>query len=123
LARADEHSCGRGRTYNFVKDTLEAKLAHYEKLIDEYNIDRYPQKGSSRHCPRPVSDILFRKRKHRTSYSLECKADDLRDSSEDMEDVETFFKSQRTIFDSARQLQRDLQNELDICQDADATKR
>ncbi len=29
---------------NFVKDTLESKLVHYERLIDEYKLNRYPQK-------------------------------------------------------------------------------
>lgn len=30
---------------NFVKVTLESKLVHYERFIDEYKLDRYPQKN------------------------------------------------------------------------------
>ena len=53
-----------------------------------------------------------------------ARQDDLLYSSEDMEEVETFFKSQRAIFDAARQLERDLQNERDyFVTDADATEK
>lgn len=107
----------------FVKDTLEPKLAHYEKLIDEYNLDRYPQKEVVTTARDLISDILSQKRDNVALLKrLIAKQDDLRDSSEDMEEVETFFKSQRAIFDAARQLQRDLQNERDyFATDADAT--
>jgi hypothetical protein len=47
---------------------------------------------------------------------LIAKQDDLLDCSEDMEAVETFFNiksQQKVIFDTARSLQRDLQNEKD----------
>jgi len=72
-----------------------------------------------------ISDILSQKRDNVALLTrLIARQDDLRDSSEDMEEVEMFFKSQRTIFDAARQLQRDLQNERDyFATDADATKK
>ncbi|MEX1029999.1 MAG: BREX system P-loop protein BrxC [Paenibacillaceae bacterium] len=98
----------------FVNDTLEPKLAHYEKLIDEYNRDRYPQKEVVTSARDLMNDILSQKRDNVALLTrLIAKQDDLRDCSEDMEEVETFFKSQRTIFDAARQLQHDLQNERD----------
>jgi hypothetical protein len=99
---------------NFVKDTLEPKLAHYEKLIDEYNLDRYPQKEVVTTARDLIYDILSQKRDNVALLTrLIARQDDLLYSSEDMEEVETFFKSQRSIFDAARQLQRDLQNERD----------
>jgi hypothetical protein len=50
-------------------------------------------------------DILSQKRDNVALLTrLIAKQDDLRDCSEDMEEVETFFKSQRVIFDAARQL-------------------
>lgn len=109
----------------FVKDTLEPKLAHYEKLLDEYNLDRYPQKEVVTTARDLINDILSQKRDNVALLTrLIARQDDLRDSSEDMEEVETFFKSQRTIFDAARQLQRDLQNERDyFVTDADATEK
>jgi len=44
---------------------------------------------------------------------LLAKQNDLLDSTEDMEEIDTFFKSQRNIFDSARILQKNLQDERD----------
>lgn len=110
---------------NFVKDTLEPKLTHYEKLIDEYNHDRYPQKEVVTTARDLISDILSQKRDNVALLTrLIAKQDNLHDSSEDMEEVETFFKSQRIIFDAARQLERDLQNERDyFVIDADATEK
>jgi hypothetical protein len=109
---------------NFVKDTLEPKLAHYEKLIDEYNRDRYPQKDVVTAARDLINDILSQKRDNVALLTrLINRQDDLLDSSEDMEEVETFFKSQRTIFDAARQLQHDLQDERDyFVTDADASE-
>jgi len=110
---------------NFVKDTLEPKLAHYEKLIDEYNLDRYPQKEVVTTARDLIYDILSQKRDNVALLTrLIARQDDLRDSSEDMEEVETFFKTQRSIFDAARQLQRNLQNERDyFATDVDANEK
>ena len=110
---------------NFVKDTLEPKHAHYEKLIDEYNIDTYPQKDVVIAARDVINDILTQKRDNVALLTrLIARQDDLMDCTEDMEEVETFFKSQRTIFDAARKLQRDLQNERDyFMTDAEATEK
>jgi hypothetical protein len=98
----------------FVKDTLEPKLAHYEKLMEEYSCDRYPQKEAVTTAHDLMSGILSQKRDNVALLTrLIQKQEDLLDSTEDMEEVETFFKSQRAIFDAARKLQRDLQNEKD----------
>lgn len=110
---------------SFVKETLETKLVHYEKLIYEYNLDRYPQKEVATTARDLISDILSQKRDNVAFLTrLIARQDDLRDSSDDMEEIETFFKSQRAIFDAARKLQRDLQNERDyFATDADATEK
>lgn len=109
----------------FVKETLEPKLAHYENLLNEYNRDRYPQKEVVMDARDLISDILSQKRDNVALLTrLIAKQDDLRDCSEDMEEVETFFRTQRTIYDAARQLQRDLQNERDyFVTNTDATEK
>jgi hypothetical protein len=109
----------------FVKDTLESNLTHYEKLIDEYNRDRYPQKEVVTSARDLMSDILSQKRDNVALLTrLIGKQDELRDCYEDMEEVATFFKSQRVIFDAARQLHRDLQNERDyFAMNTDATEK
>lgn len=99
---------------NFIKDTLESIQQHYEKLIDEYNLDRYPQKEIVISARDLISDILSQKRDNVALLTrLVSHQDDLLNCSEDMEDIETFFKSQRDIFDAARKLQRDIENEHD----------
>jgi hypothetical protein len=109
----------------FVKDTFEPKFTHYEKLLEEYSRDRYPGKEVVTAARDLISDILSQKRDNVALLTrLICRQDDLSDSAEDMEAVETFFKSQRAIFDSARQLQKDLQNERDyFATDAEATAK
>ena len=99
---------------NFVKDSLELKQQHYEKLIDEYNLDRYPQKEVVISARDLVNDILSQKRDNVALLTrLVSHQDNLLNSSEDMEDIETFFKSQRDIFDAARKIQRDTDSEHD----------
>ena len=109
----------------FVKETLEQRLAHYEKLIEKYSHDYYPQKEVVITARDLISDILSQKRDNVALLTrLVAKQEALYDSSEDMEEIETFFKSQRTIFDEARKLQRDLQNERDyFSTDADAIEK
>jgi hypothetical protein len=110
---------------DFVKETLESKLTHYDRLMDYYNQDRYPQKEITIAARDLMSDILTQKRNHVAFLTrLIEKQDDIRDSSEDMEEIETFFKSQRTIFDAARKLQHDLHNEIDyFAADAEANEK
>ncbi len=110
---------------NFVKLTLEQKLAHYNELVKEYDHDRYPQKEVVTTARDLISDILSQKQDNVALLTrLIARQDDLRDSCEDMEEIETFFKSQRTIFDAARKLERDLQNERDyFATDANAIEK
>lgn len=98
----------------FIKDTLSTRLGRYETLLIEYNHDRYPQKEVVQNARDLITDILSQKNDNVALLKrLLVKQDDLFDSTEDMEEIETFFKSQRGIFDAARKLQGDLQNERD----------
>jgi hypothetical protein len=59
-----------------------------------------------------MSDILSQKNDNVALLKrLLAKQDDLINCSDDMEEIETFFKSQRGIFDVAKKLQSDMQNE------------
>jgi len=97
-----------------VKNTLNTKWQRYETLLVEYNHDRYPQKEVVMRARDLMADILSQKNDNVALLTrLLAKQDDLRNCSEDMEDIETFFKSQKGIFDAARKLQNDLQDERD----------
>ena len=98
----------------FVKDTLSTKLGRYDTLLNEYSYDRYPQKEVVQNAHDLMAGVLSQKNDNVALLKhLLAKQDDLFDSTEDMEEIEAFFKSQRTIFDAARKLQSDLQNERD----------
>lgn len=86
----------------FVLNTFETKLAHYQGLLDQYAQNRYPEKEQVTTARDLAQDILSQ-RKDNVAFLTRMvqKQDDLLDSLEDMEGVELFFKSQRTVFDEA----------------------
>ena len=99
---------------SFVKNTLNTRLGRYETLLNEYSHDRYPQKEVVQNARDLVIGILSQKNDNVALLKrLLAKQDDLRDVTDDMEEIETFFRSQRSIFDSARALQKSLQDERD----------
>lgn len=86
----------------FVLNTFETKLAHYQGLLDQYAQNRYPEKEQVTTARDLAQDILSRRKDNVALLNrMVQKQDDLLDSSEDMEGVELFFKSQRTVFDEA----------------------
>jgi hypothetical protein len=98
----------------FVVTTITEKKEHYDRIIEEYSRDRYPQKEVVLSARDLMNDILSQKRDNVALLTrLVQKQDDLRNITEDMEEIETFFKTQRPIYDSSRKLQKDLQNERD----------
>ena len=98
----------------FVKDTLSTKLGRYETLLNEYSHGLYPQKEVVQNARDLMVGILSQKNDNVALLKrLLAKQDDLRDVTDDMEEIETFFRSQRSIFDSARALQESLQDERD----------
>ncbi len=109
----------------FVKDTLSTKLGRYETLLNEYSHDRYPQKEVVQNAHDLIVSVLSQKNDNVALLKrLLTKQDDLLDTTDDMEEIETFFKSQRAIFDSARVLQKSLQDERDyFVTDADTTNK
>jgi hypothetical protein len=98
----------------FVKETLFEKQHSYETLLTEYSHDRYPQKEVVQNARDLMTDILSQKNDNVALLKrLLSKQDAIHNCSEDMEEIETFFRSQRSIFDAARKLQSELQNERD----------
>ena len=86
----------------FVLNTFETKLAHYQGLLDQYAQNRYPEKEQVVNARDLAQDILSQCKDNVALLNrMVQKQDDLLDSAEDMEGVELFFKSQRTVFDEA----------------------
>lgn len=100
------------RLAEFIKDTLFRRQALFEKLLNEYSHDRYPEKEIVLEAQTLMTDILSQKGNNVALIKrLLAKQDDLRDTSKNMIKIEEFFNTQRPIFDSARVLQRSLQDE------------
>jgi len=96
----------------FVKDTLSQRQQRYEALLIQYHGDRYPQKEVAQAARDLMADILSQKNDSVALLKrLIARQDAILNVTDDMEEVETFFKSQKDIFDSARALQRSLQDE------------
>lgn len=86
----------------FVLNTFETKLAHYQGLLEQYAQNRYPEKEQVTTARDLAQDILSQRKDNVALLNrMVQKQDDLLDSSEDLEGVELFFKSQRTVFDEA----------------------
>ena len=86
----------------FVLNTFESKLAHYQGLLDQYAQNRYPEKDQVAVARDLAQDILSQRKDNVALLNrMVQRQDDLLDAAEDMEGVELFFKSQRTVFDEA----------------------
>jgi hypothetical protein len=106
----------------FVKEALAAKVGRCDNLLVEYSHDSYPGKEAVEKARDAAADVLSCKNSNVALLKrLLERRDDLFDAKEDMEEVETFFKSQRPVFDSARKLELALQGEgYYFAQDRDA---
>ena len=106
----------------FVKEALAAKVGRCDNLLVEYSHDDYPGKEAVERARSAAADVLSCKSSNVALLKrLLERRDDLLDAKEDMEEVETFFKSQRPVFDSARKLELALQGEgYYFAQDRDA---
>ena len=103
-------------------DTLEGKQKHYEALLGAYAQRTYPEREVVAQALDLVRDVLSQRKDNVALLKrMVLKQDDLLDSMEDMEGVELFFKSQRPVYDEARQLMERVCKEHDyFATDADA---
>ncbi len=99
----------------YVTDTFTKRLTHYETLIEsEYSRENYPQKEIVDEAYKLMQDILSQRKDNVALLNrMIQKQDALFDSAEVMEEIETFFKTQKVIFDSAKKLLKDIRTERD----------
>ncbi len=96
----------------------EQKSEYTALLQDGYAIENaeyaYPGKKKVEHAISLCDDVLSQRRDNTALIrKIDAVQDDLLDSSEDLEEILTFFKSQRTVFDSAVKLLKKLEIEAD----------
>ncbi|WP_286356916.1 BREX system P-loop protein BrxC [Faecalibaculum rodentium] len=110
---------------DFTIEQLELLKNHYQDLLNnEYRANIYPDKELVEEADELLSEILSRKNDNDALLSILIKKqDDLLDSQEDLEVVEDFFKSQKSVFDNARKYLLDLNREKDYFFDNDQMKQ
>ena len=98
----------------FVKTTFESKRDHYQKLLDQYDAHAYPEKALLTQARDMTSDILSQAGDNVALLNrMVQRQDDLLDMDEDLENLEQFFSSQRSVFDSATAELQKLDRERD----------
>lgn len=99
----------------FIVDRFQQQKAHYEELNHRYeNGKKYPDHDLVTKAIRLMDDVLSQQKDNIALIDRIVKnQDDLFDNKEALAKVESFFKTQVTIFDAAAKLEEDLRNELD----------
>ena len=97
---------------------------HYEELLAHYEGHKYPDKGLVSSAVDAMKDILSQQRDNTALIDRVIKKeDDLYALKDKMQNVESFFKNQVSLFDSAVKYEADLRVDLDyIAKDEEANK-
>lgn len=99
---------------SFVQNILNTKLQHYNDLLMEYSPGGYPQKNVVQSARDLMANILSQKNDNVALLKrLLSKREEILDITEEMEQIESFFKSQKEIFNKAQSLHSALQHERD----------
>ena len=100
---------------SFIIDNFTRQKKHYEELLSRYDEGKkYPDKVKVQDAIEQVNAVLSQRKDNIALVSaLIKKGDSLLYSKDDMQNVESFFKSQVQVFDSAVKMLNDLQNDLD----------
>ena len=88
---------------------------HYSLLDSRYTAHTYPDRARVQDAIALVKDILSQKKDDIALIDrLLKKKDDLLDMQEDMQNIEEFFKTQVSLFDSAVQYEQELRVDVDF---------
>ena len=107
----------------FVLNTFETKRDHYKQLLDNfYAKAEYPEKQLVSDALELMNSVLSQRKDNVALLKgMVQHQDDLLDLSEDMEEIEMFFKAQQPVFDTARKFLANISRERDyLSADTDA---
>ena len=97
-----------------MKSTFEQKRDHYQKLLDQYIAHAFQKKNLLTQARDMTTDILSQSGDNVALLTrMVQRQDDLLDLSEDLEDLEQFFASQKSVFDSAADTLQNFDKERD----------
>lgn len=106
----------------FVVEKFGELKAHYEELNNKYHNNNYPDHSIVTNSISIIDDVLSQQKDNVAliDYIIK-KENDLFDNKDDMANVESFFKTQITLFNEAVRYESDLRNDLDyIAKDEEA---
>ena len=98
----------------FIIEKFSDQKAHYQGMLDRYQDHKYPDKTLVTNSVSLIESVLSQTKDN--IALIDCvlkKQDDLLDNKDDMANVESFFKTQMAVFDSAVKFEADLHHDLD----------
>ena len=98
----------------FIIDKFEDLQKHYEDLLEKYEDHKYPDKNVVSNAVAIVKDVLSQQKDNVALIERVLQREDnLYDVQDAMQNVEAFFKTQISVFDTAVKFEQDLRNDLD----------
>ena len=98
----------------FIIDKFEGLQKHYEDLLEKYEGHKYPDKNVVNNALTIVKDVLTQQKDNVALIERVLQREDnLYDAQDAMQNVEAFFKTQISVFDTAVKFEQDLRNDLD----------
>ena len=98
----------------FIIDKFEGLQKHYEGLLTRYAGHKYPDRNVVSNAVTIVKDVLSQQKDNVALLERVLQREDnLYDAQDAMQNVEAFFKTQISVFDTAVKFEQDLRNDLD----------
>lgn len=98
----------------FIIEEFEKLEAHYNELSAKYEGHKYPDQSAVRDAVRVVRDVLSQKSDNIALIDKVVASEDtLYDMQDHLRNVESFFKTQVSVFDNAANFVESLKNDLD----------
>ena len=107
-----------------IVEKFEERQKHYESLLNRYENNKYPDRALVSNAVESMKDVLSQKKDNTALIDRVIKKeDDLYDLDKKMQKVESFFKNQVNLFDSAVKYESELRVDLDyIAKDEEANQ-
>ena len=98
----------------FIIDKFEGLQKHYEDLLAKYEGHKYPDRNVVSNALQIIKDVLSQQKDNVALIERVLQREDnLYDAQDAMQNVEAFFKTQISVFDTAVKFEQDLRNDLD----------
>ena len=98
----------------FIIDKFEGLQKHYEDLLAKYEDHKYPDRNVVSNTLQIIKDVLSQQKDNVALIERVLQREDnLYDAQDAMQNVEAFFKTQISVFDTAVKFEQDLRNDLD----------